>query len=297
MSRPDSREPPIPASLPDIAFRPMLPSDIESGLRLCRLSGWDQVARDWERFLAVEPPGAGVATRGGDVIGTVATVPYGARFGWIGMVLVDPTAQGQGLGTSLLTYALARLRHVSAVRLDATPAGHALYVKHGFIDECHLRRMECASVSTGEQSSPEIRPMRPDDLPDIIAMDTAVFGAPRASLLEWMYAGAPEYAFVARRRATLAGYLFGRLGHEFGHLGPIVAVDDRLAKEMTAACLSRHRGRAFIVDAMCHSGEWIEFLEHAGFREQRAFIRMYRGGQLPFGLPREQFAVLGPEFG
>lgn len=297
MPRPDSREPPIPASSPDIAFRSMQPTDIESGLRLCRLSGWDQVVRDWERFLAVEPPGAGVATRGGSVIGTVATVQYGARFGWIGMVLVDPAAQGQGLGTSLLTYALATLRNVPAARLDATPAGHPLYLKHGFIDECHLRRMECASANPGEHSHPEIRPMTSDDLPSIIAMDTAVFGAPRAQLLEWMYAGAPEYAFVARRQTTLAGYLFGRHGHQFGHLGPIIAVDGRLAKEMTTACLSRHRGRAFIVDAMCHSGEWMEFLEQAGFREQRPFIRMYRGGQLPFGLPREQFAVLGPEFG
>lgn len=297
MSRPDSREPSVPATSPDIEFRSMRLADIDSGLRLCRLSGWDQVARDWERFLVVEPPGAGVAIRGGTVIGTVATVRYGARFGWIGMVLVDPDAQGQGLGTSLLKYALSTLRDVPAVRLDATPAGHPLYLRQGFIDEGQLRRMECTAVNLVQYSHSEIRPMTSDDLPDVIAMDFTVFGAPRAQLLEWMYAGAPEYALAARRDGTLAGYLFGRHGHQFEHLGPIVAVDGRLAEEMTTACLSRHRGRAFIVDAMCHTGEWMQFLEQAGFREQRPFIRMHRGGQLPFGTPRQQFAVLGPEFG
>jgi GNAT superfamily N-acetyltransferase len=297
MSRPDLRGPSIPSSGPDIEFRSMVRDDIDAGLRLCRLSGWDQVARDWERFLALEPPAAGVAIRSGTVVGTVATVPYGAQFGWIGMVLVDPGAQGQGLGTSLVKYALGALRDVAAVRLDATPVGHPLYLKHGFADEGHLRRMECGSANLGQHAHPEIRPMTSGDLSDVIAMDHVVFGAPRGQLLQWMYDGAPEYAVVARRHGRLAGYVFGRHGHQFGHLGPIVAVDDRLAQEMITACLSRHRGRAFIVDAMSHSGEWTAFLEQAGFREQRPFIRMHRGGQPPFGLPRQQFAVLGPEFG
>ena len=297
MSKPDSDEPSIPATSADIGFRSMRLDDIDAGLRLCRLSGWDQVARDWERFLAVEPPAAGVAIRSGTVIGTVATIQYGARFAWIGMVLVDPAAQGQGLGTSLVKYALEALRDVAAVRLDATPAGHPLYLKHGFADECHLRRMECGAVSLDDYSHPEMRLMTSRDLPDVIAMDHGAFGAPRAQLLEWMYAGAPEYAVVARRNGTLAGYVFGRHGHQFGHLGPIVAVDASVAQGMTTLCLSRHRGRAFIVDAMSHSGEWTAFLEQAGFREQRPFIRMHRGGQLPFGEPQQQFAVLGPEFG
>lgn len=271
-------------------------SDIEAGLRLCRLSRWDQVARDWERFLT-GPSGATAAVRDGRVIGTSATVRYGARFGWVGMVLVDPVAQGEGLGTSLLTRAVESLHDVSAVRLDATPAGRHLYLKHGFIDECGLRRMEAATVAVADESHPEIAAMTPDDLPEVAAMDLVVFGAPRAELLEWMYAGAPEYATVARRDGRLAGYLFGRHGFEFEHLGPIVAVDANLAKAMTVACLSRYRGRPVIIDATCHAVEWMQFLERAGFREQRPFTRMHRGGQLPFGEPRQQFAILGPEFG
>jgi GNAT superfamily N-acetyltransferase len=272
-------------------------SDIDAGLRLCRLSRWDQVARDWERFLAAGPSGTTAAVRDGRVIGTSATIRFGAGFGWIGMVLVDPEAQGEGLGTSLLTHAIESLHDLPAIRLDATPAGHQLYLKHRFIDECGLRRMEATTVVVRAEPHPAIRPMTREDLPEVAAMDLVVFGAPRAELLEWMYAGAPEYAVVARRDGRLVGYGFGRHGFEFEHLGPIVAIDARTAEEMTVACLSRHAGRPFIIDATCHAGEWMAFLGHAGFREQRPFIRMHRGGQLPFGEPHLQFAVLGPEFG
>jgi GNAT superfamily N-acetyltransferase len=282
---------------PVIEFRDMTHDDIKAGLRLCRLSRWDQVARDWERFLAAGPSRATAAVRDGQVIGSSATIRYGARFGWVGMVLVDPAAQGEGLGSSLLTHALESLHDVTAIRLDATPAGHHLYLKHGFSDECGLRRLEAKTIVVRDEPRPAIRAMTPEDLPEVAAMDLVVFGAPRTELLEWMDAGAPEYAMVARRDGRLAGYGFGRHGFEFEHLGPIVAIDVRIAQDMTATCLSQHGGRAFIIDATCHAGEWMEFLGQAGFHEQRPFTRMHRGGQLPFGEPHLQFAVLGPEFG
>ena len=124
------------------------------------------------------------------------------------MVLVDAAAQGQGLGASLLKSALDRLRDVP-VRLDATPAGYPLYVKQGFEEENRLSRMERmpSQHDISAMAIAGIQPMTRDDLPGIAAMDAVVFGAPRADLLRWMFEGAPDYAFVARRGQELAGYL------------------------------------------------------------------------------------------
>ena len=36
-----------------IAYREMTPDDIPAGLNLCRLAGWNQLARDWELFLQI----------------------------------------------------------------------------------------------------------------------------------------------------------------------------------------------------------------------------------------------------
>jgi GNAT superfamily N-acetyltransferase len=282
---------------PPIEFRRMSAADIEDGLRLCRISGWDQVARDWERFLR-PPSEAIVGVRGNRVIGTCGAIRYGSSFAWIGMVLVDPDAQGQGVGASLLTRMTEMLSDIPVMRLDATPAGHPLYLKRGFGEEWRLTRFERRpSVDSGMPMGAGIVQMSPADFAEIAAMDADVFGGPRRDLLEWMYEGAPEYALVARSDAVLAGYVFGRRGFEFQHLGPIGARDSSIAIQLTTACLVRHGNRPFIIDAARHDQAWLDFLERAGFREQRPYIRMHSGGHSPFGQPDRQFAVLGPEFG
>ena len=91
-----------------IAYREMTPADIPAGLNLCRLAGWNQLARDWELFLQIHSKGCRVGVDdAGNVVGTVTTIPYENHFAWIGMVLVDPSKRRQGIGTQLLREALA----------------------------------------------------------------------------------------------------------------------------------------------------------------------------------------------
>src|ERR1700741_4825060 len=106
-----------------VTFREMTAQDIPAGLALCRASGWNQVERDWRRFLETQPGGALVAGRDARVIGTVATVRYGRRVAWVAMVLVDPSERSRGVGRALLTRGLSLLDDVETVRLDATTAG------------------------------------------------------------------------------------------------------------------------------------------------------------------------------
>ena len=281
----------------DIVIRPMQQADIDAGLRLCRLAGWDQVRRDWQRFLDGPDSSAWAAAADDEVIATVATIRYGGRFGWIGMVLVNPAAQGRGVGAALLRQAADSLADLPAIRLDATPAGQPLYQKQGFVEECPLTRMESTSVKIDAESRGHARDMTRGELSEVIAMDRLAFGASRADLLEWMYDGAPQYAFVAERGGNLSGYLLGRQGHQFDHLGPIVADDRTVAMDLTKACLARHRDQAFVIDAARHDDGWILFLDSIGFHPQRPYVRMYRGEPAAFGVARQQFAVLGPEFG
>ena len=97
MSEPTQRQLP-PIAPADVDFRVMRPADVERGLQLCRLAGWDQVQRDWERFISDEKASVSVAIHpkthapsssnrdaASEIIGTVATIRYGAEFGWIGM--------------------------------------------------------------------------------------------------------------------------------------------------------------------------------------------------------------------
>lgn len=284
----------------EISFRTMRHDDIAAGLRLCRASGWNQTSRDWEMFLKLSPCGCRVAVKDELLIGTVTTVRYEDRFAWIGMVLVDPAERGQGVGTRLMSEALDVLKYMASIRLDATPAGHEVYRKLDFVDEFRLSRMETVVANGGVmlQCNPA-RPMTREDLSAVAALDCEVFGADRLLALEWMFDGAPEYAWVDQsgEQGQIAGYTFGRHGFNFEHLGPVVAQDQQTARHLVSACLNQQSGQRFILDAShCVLG-WRTWLESIGFREQRPFIRMfYRNNSFP-GLPSKQFGILGPEFG
>ncbi|MGH9839224.1 MAG: GNAT family N-acetyltransferase [Blastocatellia bacterium] len=281
-----------------IRYRNMTRADIASGLELCRASRWNQAAWDWELFLRLSPSGCRVAVRDGRVVGTVTTVRYEDRFSWIGMALVDPAERGQGIGTQLLGEALKILKDETSIRLDATPAGQSIYHKLNFIDEYWLSRMETRVSGLWLDGKPNpARLMMEADLPGVLELDRAVFGADRRVTLEWVLEGAPEYAWIITHGGRVAGYTFGRHGFNFEHLGPVIAEDQEIARQLVSACLGRQVGKRFILDASHHNADWRPWLESIGFREQRPFIRMYRGENPYPGLPEKQFGILGPEFG
>jgi GNAT superfamily N-acetyltransferase len=274
----------------------MTPDDIPAGLALCRASGWNQIARDWELFLALEPDGATVAVRDGRVIGTVTTIHFASCFGWIAMVLVDPAERGRGVGRVLLLDGLATLDDVVA-RLDATPAGEVLYRKLGFEFEYGLKRFQREPAPFTADADGRVAPLSGDDWPDVLAIDSLVFGADRSRLLTWLADGAPEYAWVSRTADGLEGFALGRHGHTFEHIGPIIAPDAETARLLVGRCLAARDDRPFVVDAPDHHPPWQAWLRDAGFAVQRPFARMYRGTHLHPGLPDQYFASIGPEFG
>ncbi len=285
-------------ALKQISFREMSRADVAAGLGLCRASRWNQLSRDWECFLKLSPRGCRVAVKDDRVIGTVATVSYQDRFSWIGMVLVDPAERRQGVGSQLMREAFKVLAGQETIRLDATPDGREVYLKLDFVDEYRLSRME--AVVTGRVSRYEFNPARlmtKADLPRVFEMDHQVFGAARDVMLKWMFDGAPEYSWVVVREGEIVGYTFGRRGFNFEQLGPVNALDRNTAMQLVSACLINQLGRPFVLDASRHDAEWTRWLESIGFKEQRPFIRMFCGKNNYPGLPENQFAILGPEFG
>jgi predicted N-acetyltransferase YhbS len=275
--------------------------DIPAGLALCRAARWNQTARDWEAFLRLEPGGARVAFEHGRVIGTVATLRYERRFAWVAMVLVDPAERGRGVGTGLLHEGIRVLADMRSTRLDATPAGRVLYLRLGFQDEYALSRMEAGIEDGGlaamDAPDDSVRAFTDADLPAVRAFDRDVFGADRGRLLEWLFEGAPSLAFIARSDESVRGYALGRHGFNFEHVGPVVADSVEIGRSLVSASLAALRGRHAILDAPHHSRPWLEWLAGLGFKEQRPFTRMYLGENPYPGLPDQQFAILGPEFG
>lgn len=281
-----------------ITFRTMRRDDISAGLSLCRTAGWNQLSRDWQVFLSLSPDDCRVAVDdSGKVVGTVTTVRYGDHFSWIGMVLVDPSSRRQGIGMKLLKESLSILNDEKTVKLDATPAGREVYLQLDFKDEYYLSRMHCSSVTPIKSTGRQVRHCEQSDLFEIFKFDHKVFGANRDRLLGWTWKGAPELSFVFERPGEIMGYCFGRYGQNFTHIGPVVAHEESMARELVAAVLKKIPGKPVIIDAPHHSTEWLNWLQQNGFTEQRPFMRMFIGDNKWPGKPDQQFAILGPEFG
>jgi GNAT superfamily N-acetyltransferase len=281
-----------------IEYREMRLSDIDECLRLSRAAKWNQLDREWRQFLTLEPGSCRVAARADQIVGTVATIRYEDRLGWIGMMLVDEQERRQGIGKRLMNDALLLLQHQPSVGLDATPVGREVYLQLGFVDEYRLTRMTATlSESIELKTEARLRPMTREDLPAIAALDAGVFGSDRRRMLDWIFDGGPHYAWVTVSGEGIAGYCFGRTGYTFEHLGPVVAENRESAGALIAACMRNPEGRSFVLDVPEFDHDWRQDLTTLGFSELRPLYRMYRGGNLFPGTPEKQFAILGPEFG
>ena len=278
-----------------ISLRNMKSGDIPAGLSLCRAAGWNQLSRDWEMFLKTNPEGCFVAEED-KVAGTVATIRYKDHFSWIGMLLVDPVMRRRGIGMSLFKKSLEFLKDDETVKLDATPAGRELYLKMNFVDEYNLHRL-VLDKSPGGFDSTETKPITPENLEPIAAIDSEVFGADRSFLLKWMLEGASQFAFIKEVDNDSVGYCFGREGFNFIQIGPVVARDRITAQALVSDALNACKGMRVVLDVPEFDSIWKQWLIGIGFSVQRPFIRMFRGSNKFSGQPLNQFAVLGPEFG
>src|SRR5262247_101916 len=114
-------------------IRRLTPEDLPAGIRLSRLSNWNQLEEDWRYFIH-----GYCFEKAGTVVGTVAYLPFGP-FTWLSMMLVDPAERRTGIGSQLMEAALGVLQDV-CVRLHAPPAGEPLFRQYDFVEREPLCR-------------------------------------------------------------------------------------------------------------------------------------------------------------
>ena len=283
-------------------LRTMTKLDIPSGMRLKEIAGWNQTVQDWGRFLAASPGGCFVAELDGKVCGTATTISYEERFAWVGMVLVDPEFRGRGLGATLLARAIEHLdaSKVSTIKLDATPLGKPLYEKLGFMSEYEIERWTLRTSSASSTKTHRSRPpglLSPDSLDSIFELDRDIFGADRSSLLESLHQEVPDFTFAIRNADIVEGYGFGRRGCYADHLGPWMATDAQVARQLLEAFLESCGRDTVVVDCLRSNTMARSLLQSFGFTYSRPLTRMYRGANLHPGRVERLCAILGPEFG
>lgn len=339
--------------------------DIDDLLALSQAAGWNQNTDDWLWMLGagrargirldghvvastlvlpwptstlVEAPsrgelGAAVADQAGAAsAGERGGVTSPHSVAWVSMVLVLPEYRRLGYARELLRDALAWLsepaqQHLLPV-LDATPAGHEVYLQEGFSDTWGFTRWQREALSTepggvntqaaGLSPSISVRSLasigRADDadspeafMSELRRLDSKAFGADRSQLIAALIQRAPQSAWFATTvvagEPRVTGYVLTRPGRNAIQVGPLVAADSTSARALLAQVLASMDTRLFI-DIPDEQLAFRDLVTASGFTPQRPFTRMVfrsKGNrqieqQAP-GDPSVIWAVAGPELG
>lgn len=266
--------------------RLLRPTDMEGAMQLTRAAGWNQVPKDWERLLALEPAGCFAVESEGQVAATTTLICYDQELAWLGMVLTHPEFRRRGYAEFLLrkTLRFAEERGIAEVKLDATDAGIGLYRKFGFVEECEIQRWQRAP---GPREAGETLPYCPET-----SLDRSVFGADRAALLA-------SLAELGAASLPGEGYAMGRAGFSAAYFGPCVATSSDAARRLLGWFLAKHGDQPMFWDLFPANQEAIRVAGEFGFVPARRLTRMTlsRFPSCPVSNHAEVFAIAGFELG
>jgi GNAT superfamily N-acetyltransferase len=263
-------------------------------LALSKSAHWNQNEADWRLMLGFGR-GWGISVPDGTLAASTITLPYGTDFAWIAMVLVLPEHRRKGYASRLLRAALGEMEKQKRIALlDATPAGHAVYIQEGFRDFWGFKRFLLARDFPAKEG---VQPLASTHWSQVLALDVAAFGASREPVLRNLAARQPKAALVAERNGQVAGFVLAREGREAMQVGPLVARDEGTARELLAAALGAVRAPVY-VDIADHAATLQAWALARGFVVQRPFTRMAHGpgGYAP-GDASLVFCPAGPELG
>jgi len=282
--------------------------DIEFGMELKGLAGWNQTRSDWERLLRLQPRGCFLAKLNGEKVGTVTTLSYG-EVGWVGMLLVHPAKRRKGVGTALLRRGIKHLRSrgVEVIKLDATPEGRKMYKRLGFVDEymvCRYRSelgkvREAVKKDDLTRREIKIRPISEKELGEIVFFDEKTLGVSRGNVLRELVRENGGYCLCTRDGQNLLGYIMARAGSGAWQVGPLVAQDFESAGGLLREVVKRvpQEEEFVVVDVPSPNLGANSLVKNESFKVERRFHRMSLGSDGYIEDLGKIFAISGPEKG
>ncbi len=274
---------------PGFTIRPALPEEFATALDWAAAEGWNPGLDDLAAFYAADPRGFWMAWREGAPASCISVVRISASFGFLGFYIARPEVRGTGCGLAIWEAGMHYLGE-RTVGLDGVPAQQDAYRRSGF--ERVGRNLRFTGVPAASPEAPagiEIRAPGQGDLPAILALDRACYGAPRDRFATGWLLPAPgvrRWSLAAFRDGALVGVGTIRACREGCKIGPLFALEDAAAHGLFAAlCALAPGGAAISLDVPEANAPAVALAEAAGLAPVFETARMYRGEapDLPIG--------------
>ncbi len=275
-------------------IRRMDPVDLPAALQLTQAVQWSHRLEDWQFHYRL---GRAWASYDDDdtLLGTATWWSYGEHFGSIGLVVVDGSQQGKGIGRRLME-TLIDDAGARSLQLVATQAGLKLY------QQCGFREVGLIEQRQGTLSSPVAMPptnalMRAataDDLKALRTLDAAAVGAPRHELIQHLLTVGS--GFVATLDGQPVGFVIKRPAGRGTLIGPVVADSESLAIALVAKALNSSTG--FVrIDIPSSAEPLARWLDTVGLVKVDTVTAMRRGDAPDSHSGVRTFALASQAFG
>jgi GNAT superfamily N-acetyltransferase len=293
-------------TVPIISFPPVRrlgPDDLKRCVALSVDRGWSPEQAKWSLLLAASEVFGVDAPDGRGLAGAVVLTRWAADYAAVGMMLVAARYGRRGLGRALMEHVLDAAGDGATVTLFATDMGRPLYEKLGFAAVRRnvsfvgrFRPSRAASPAASPAGSPgSVRAAAEADLPAILALDRAAFGADRGQILTRLPALADQVAVFAAGGPAgtgIAGYGAGwRVAPALTVIGPLVAPDGEAAKRLVEALAARARTPVRL-DLDPDRQELPGWAHARGLEPAGRTVVMARGELTPRGTPGRLFTPI-----
>lgn len=218
-------------------------TDVPGLLALSEAVAWDYDPAEFKTALAA---GTLVGCKGPDGVlqACAGLFPYGRRLCSLGMVIVHPSCQGQGLGRLVTRVCMDRAAGRPTI-LAATDLGRPLYERLGFqvVDSLHkLIATRFVDVGAGVPPGWRIANGSPPDFAALVALDAEALGEARPAWLRARMAQVVDHVWLIDSNGRLGGFALGIQTPAVRVIGPVVAPDAGTAQALVAALGRRHPG-------------------------------------------------------
>jgi GNAT superfamily N-acetyltransferase len=291
--------------MPIVSFPPIRrlgPDDLKRCAALSVDRGWSPEQAKWSLLLAASEVFGVDAPDGRGLAGAVVLTRWAADYASVGMMLVAARYERRGLGRALMEHLLRAAGDDATVTLFATDMGRPLYEKLGFAAvrrnvsfAGRLRPSPDPGNSQPRGTSGSVRAATEADLPAILALDRAAFGADRGQVLTRLPAFADQVAVLEAGGPDgpgIAGYAAAWRNTPVSTvIGPLVASDGAAAKGLVTA-LAAKTSTPVRLDLDPDRPELPGWAHARGLEPVGRTVVMARGGPAARGVPGQLFAPI-----